>query len=337
VASHRFSRAIPTMLTVAALALTMSSPAPATAQPNPPTTEADARKQYEELGAQAAKLNEEVLRAEEDLAARRTEAADAKAAAAQARAAEQQLRAEVDLISSASFQGARLNRLSALLTADSAQHFLEQMSALDILSIQNKAAMDQLAATLAQATEAERTATDAEAAAASLTTELQQRKQALDGQIKLVQEALNRLSRSERAKLSEATDKGSYLGPPGAANDALQAALSRRGKPYLWGATGPDSFDCSGLTSWAYRQAGITIPRTSRSQFGAGRPVPLNALVPGDLLFYDDGTGNPSAIHHVGMYVGDGKMVDAPTAGQVVDVRPIKGDGHLMGARRIAG
>jgi peptidoglycan DL-endopeptidase CwlO len=65
--------------------------------------------------------------------------------------------------------------------------------------------------------------------------------------------------------------------------------------------------------------------------------VPLDRLVPGDLLFYDDGTGNAASIHHVAMYVGDGKMVDAPTEGQLVDVRPQRGDGHLLGARRIAG
>jgi cell wall-associated NlpC family hydrolase len=65
--------------------------------------------------------------------------------------------------------------------------------------------------------------------------------------------------------------------------------------------------------------------------------VAKDALQPGDLLFYDDGSGNPAAIHHVGMYVGDGRMVDAPTEGKLVDVRPIRSDGHYIGARRIVG
>jgi cell wall-associated NlpC family hydrolase len=69
------------------------------------------------------------------------------------------------------------------------------------------------------------------------------------------------------------------------------------------------------MTGWAYRRAGVTLPRTSRLQYGAGKAVPLNASLPGDLLFYDDGTGNPGAIYPVGMYVGGGKMVDAPTGG----------------------
>jgi peptidoglycan DL-endopeptidase CwlO len=72
-------------------------------------------------------------------------------------------------------------------------------------------------------------------------------------------------------------------------------------------------------------------------QYKVGRAVSANELQAGDLLFYDDGTGNPERIHHVGMYVGDGKMVDAPTEGQLVDVRAMRGDGHFIGARRIAG
>jgi cell wall-associated NlpC family hydrolase len=106
---------------------------------------------------------------------------------------------------------------------------------------------------------------------------------------------------------------------------------------YGWGATGPNEFDCCGLTSWAYRQSAVFIPRTSRDQFGAGTPVDRADLRPGDLIFFDDGSGDASAIHHVGMYVGDGKMVDAPTEGQVVFVRSAEGDGHYIGARRRAG
>lgn len=80
-----------------------------------------------------------------------------------------------------------------------------------------------------------------------------------------------------------------------------------------------------------------TPARSGKQQYGDGTPVVQSDLRPGGLVFYDDGSGDPGAIHHVGMYVGDGKMVDAPTEGQVVNVRSIEGDGHYIGARRIVG
>jgi cell wall-associated NlpC family hydrolase len=204
--------------------------------------------------------------------------------------------------------------------------------------------MDGLAATVDKSDDARRRAEDAQRraqeatdAAARLTDEVGARKADLDKRIAEVKPALDRLSAADRADLGGVKDNGVYLGPPGAANDALQAALSKRGSEYEWAAAGPGEFDCSGLTMWAYNQAGIKLPHSSRSQFTLGRAVSINDLQPGDLVFYDDGTGNPSRIHHVGMFVGDGKMVDAPQEGRLVDVRSIKGDGHYIGARRIVG
>jgi cell wall-associated NlpC family hydrolase len=106
-----------------------------------------------------------------------------------------------------------------------------------------------------------------------------------------------------------------------AARKAVEVALAQLGSPYVWGAEGPATFDCSGLTSFAYAAAGVTIPRVSRSQFAAYaslRPVDPLHLVPGDLVFFADNPGNPSTIHHVGMYIGRGLMVEAPHTGAVV-------------------
>jgi peptidoglycan DL-endopeptidase CwlO len=110
-----------------------------------------------------------------------------------------------------------------------------------------------------------------------------------------------------------------------AARRAVAVALPQLGSPYVWGANGPRSFDCSGLTSFAYAAAGITIPRVSRAQFAAyaGRPVDPLHLVPGDLVFFADTPGKPATIHHVGMYVGRGLMVEAPHTGAVVRTAPI--------------
>ena len=106
-----------------------------------------------------------------------------------------------------------------------------------------------------------------------------------------------------------------------AAAKAVAVALAQLGSPYVWGAEGPSTFDCSGLTSFAYAAAGVTIPRVSRAQFAAYagmRPVDSLHLVPGDLVFFADNPSNPSTIHHVGMYIGRGLMVEAPYTGAVV-------------------
>jgi peptidoglycan DL-endopeptidase CwlO len=308
-------------------------------------------RQYNELAEQAGKANEDLLQAQGNLKARQDELAKAHAdlvgaqqAEEQARASTAQFRDRVDELVSAAFQGARLNQLSAMLVADNPQQFLDQMTALDLLAADHKQATDGLAGALSQAEvsreqaeAARQRAQQATDAAAKVAQEVQQRKRDLETQINQVRQALNRLSGAERSALRRVNDDGDYIGPPGAANDALQAALSRRGSEYQWGAAGPSEFDCSGLTMWAYARAGISLPHSSREQYKLGKPVSQSELQPGDLLFYDDGTGNPARIHHVGMYVGDGKMVDAPTEGQLVDVRSMRGDGHYIGARRIAG
>jgi hypothetical protein len=99
--------------------------------------------------------------------------------------------------------------------------------------------------------------------------------------------------------------------PRSAAAAAVRYALDQLGKPYRWGGSGPSSYDCSGLTSMAYRAAGVSIPRVSRWQYRRGRHVPVKALSAGDLVFYAKDTARPATIGHVGMYLGWGRMVEA--------------------------
>ena len=121
--------------------------------------------------------------------------------------------------------------------------------------------------------------------------------------------------------------------PTAAAAAAIHEALAHLGQPYVWGATGPDSFDCSGLTQTAYRAAGIALPRVASDQWYAGPPVPLGDLQPGDLLFWASDPTNPASIHHVAMYLGNGQMVAAPHSGAFVRVQPVYLDG-FFGANR---
>ena len=116
----------------------------------------------------------------------------------------------------------------------------------------------------------------------------------------------------------EFTPTGPLPAPLPTTSIALAWAFSELGKPYEWGATGPDTFDCSGLTQYSWHQAGVDIPRVAADQDSWSIPVPLSQLLPGDLVFY-----GKSDIHHVGIYIGDGLMINAPHTGDVVRVSSI--------------
>jgi peptidoglycan DL-endopeptidase CwlO len=114
---------------------------------------------------------------------------------------------------------------------------------------------------------------------------------------------------------------------------AVRTALGEVGKPYRWGATGPATFDCSGLTRFAYAHAGLTLPRISRQQWSAGRHVQVDGLRPGDLVFFAHDPADPATIHHVGMYVGQGLMVHAPHTGALVRVDAVRPSGYAGATR----
>jgi peptidoglycan DL-endopeptidase CwlO len=118
--------------------------------------------------------------------------------------------------------------------------------------------------------------------------------------------------------------------PEGVTRTAIEFALGEVGKPYVWGATGPHTYDCSGLMLRAFQAAGINLPRVSRQQFYAGGHVPVEQAQPGDLLFYATDPSDPSTIHHVVLYLGNGQMVEAPYTGERVRVRPVPWNYHEL-------
>ncbi|MCM1970264.1 MULTISPECIES: C40 family peptidase [Streptomyces] len=182
--------------------------------------------------------------------------------------------------------------------------------------------------------------------------ELQQHKKTITGKLGEANRLLSRLSAEERAQLDDstgarATRSGSGeragLTAPGAATapgsataeapnsraaQAVAYAYQKLGSPYVWGATGPNAFDCSGLTQAAYRAAGVSLPRTTYAQIGAGRRVSRSELLPGDLVFFYSG------ISHVGIYVGNGQMIHAPNPSAPVRVAPIT-EMPFAGATRV--
>jgi cell wall-associated NlpC family hydrolase len=134
-------------------------------------------------------------------------------------------------------------------------------------------------------------------------------------------------------------DCAAISAPTPAALTAINYACGQRGLPYVWGGNGLEGgdagFDCSGLTRTSYGAAGVPLPRTSREQYAAGPRVPAGSpLLPGDLVFY----ATAGRVHHVGLYIGGGNMIDAPDFGQAVKVEPYRrpGDGYV-GATRPTG
>ncbi|HVX70868.1 MAG TPA: C40 family peptidase [Mycobacteriales bacterium] len=117
-------------------------------------------------------------------------------------------------------------------------------------------------------------------------------------------------------------DEGEFLTRDQIAN-FLNAAKSRIGLPYVWGAAGPAAFDCSGLVQWAFRYAGVSMPRVSEEQWFTGPRVPYSDARPGDLLFWHYDPKDPSDIDHVAIYVGNGMMIAAPHTGDFVKYEPV--------------
>jgi peptidoglycan DL-endopeptidase CwlO len=318
--------------------------APAAAQPPPPDNAEDAAAQLEQVNREAEALTEEWHAATDTLEARRSELATLEAAVEPARAAaeaakvsEEQFREQVDAVAMSTFESGNLDQFNALLASGSPQEFLDQMSALETIAADYREALDQLVAVVDQTARAQLEADAAVAraqAAADEATRAEQdvaaRKREAEIRIDEAERLLERLTPQQRRQRNGPIEAGP-IGPiigSGAGVEAVRAAQTQLGKPYKWGATGPGSYDCSGLTSWAFKQAGVTLPRSSREQARVGRAVSYNDLRPGDLVF------SYQPISHVAIYVGDGKVINAPQTGDVVKYSRLNAD-NFTTARRL--
>jgi peptidoglycan DL-endopeptidase CwlO len=270
--------------------------------------------QYDSLKIQLGHANSEVKIA--DQAAARAEAAMAGSQKAVAQ------------LAAMGYMNGGMDPTLQMLTSGNPDLFLSQASTVQQLN--DEAGMrlstlqrEQLAAERAQTTAKEEIAT---------ADELQSQ---INGKVKTIHAKLDVLNSSAMSQAMAVFSKtGSYpdIVLPEATNvgtTALRAALTQRGKPYVWGAAGPDSYDCSGLVMWAFAQEGISLPHYTGDQWNSGMHVSRADLEPGDLVFFF------ADISHVGLYIGNGLMVDAPSTGQVVQVQPVFWDSYV-GAVRIA-
>lgn len=293
-----------------------------------------------ELGHESATTNEQLLQAEDRLTAARDEqrrTADQvvidEAAVADAAARIDGMRPEIDRIVAANYQGARTNRLFAVMVSDSPQQLLDQMSVLDVVSHRVTSQLAAFAQASSDAKAArERSLASADAArlaaegAQHSADELQGKQDQLHSEIAEVIAAYAQLTGDQQAAYAgtlvpPGVDVNAILAElmPGANTSVLQAALTQLGKPYVWGATGPDSFDCSGLVQWAYARVGKQVPRTSGAQAAGGVPVSRENLQPGDIVVFYPGQS------HVGIYAGNGNIVHASTFGVPVKVESMDG------------
>jgi cell wall-associated NlpC family hydrolase len=287
-----------------------------------------------DLVAQATQLSNEVdsLGQQYDglkiqLAHANSEVKIAKQASARAEAAMAGSQKAVGQLAAMGYMNGGMDPTLQMLTSGNPNLFLSQAST--VQQLDDEAGMrlstlqrEQLAAERAQTTAKEEIDT------------ANRLKSQINGKVKSINTKLDVLHSSAMSQAMTVFSKtGSYpdLVLPEATNvgtTALRAALTQRGKPYVWGAAGPDSYDCSGLVEWAFAQEGISLPHYTGSQWNSGMHVSRNDLEPGDLVFFF------ADISHVGIYIGNGLMVDAPSTGQDVQVQPIF-DAYV-GAVRIA-
>ncbi|HEY0168990.1 MAG TPA: NlpC/P60 family protein [Jatrophihabitans sp.] len=342
----------------------MTAPLAAQAVPHPqapaPKTTAQVNAKLHDLAKSSEKLAEQLNQAHIDVRTAQRAAAQATrtAAAAQAQARTAQRLLATSLASQ--YKAASFSRTAALLASSSTDGYLQTIQSMNLLT-QHQSAVS-LTATKAIAT-SNAAAARAKAAVATAVEKralIAKRQAELNQQVRKYKSLLATLTAAERAKyynpvpqpsaavvaqvVTRAVTQAAPLAaaapapqtapaPARSASRGAGAAISEAraqlGKPYQWGGSGPGSFDCSGLTAWAWRAGGVSLPHNAAAQQGSGTPVGRSDLQPGDLVFF----GSPA--YHVGLYVGDGMMIHAPTTGDVVKMSSLSYMSEYSGAVRV--
>jgi cell wall-associated NlpC family hydrolase len=316
--------------------------APASAQP---TTVAGLLAHYYDLSAQAELVNEELLTVQEQLTTQQQAAAAATQAANDAKVNADKLRdradaaQDVDRVADMLSSRSDLDALSALATSTSPDDLVGKLEAVSLVAHltsgprQGDAALEAAEDAETKAVGAAKQATDLEAQVTASANEVQQRRSTLDTQITEVRQALDNLTPEQRELLDsiEDYDSGDVVIPNDNSGAVLRFLVAQLGKPYLWGAVGPDSYDCSGLVQTAFRNAGVRLPRVSRQQATVGRKIPRSAVQAGDLIFFYE------PVHHVAIAIDGTRAIHAPSFGQDVKIGNIDNIGPITVIRRVMG
>jgi len=320
-----------------ALVIALATPALVGADPQP--TLAEVQSQVDVLHGQAEQATERYNAATEQLTEVQRRLASAQADVDRQRAKVAELTKSMGGFAAASYRTGGMDPTMQVFLAEDPAEFLSQASVVDAYASQQASALRTVAVERQRLAEQQATAGEEQAQLEALEAELATQKKDFESKLAKAERLLKRLTAEDRARLDReraaneqtsrdaARDALPTVPASGRGAIALRFALAQVGEPYSFGGTGPSSWDCSGLTMMAWREAGVSIPRTSASQIGAGSRVSKADLQPGDLVFYY------SPISHVAIYIGNGQIVHATHPGDVVSVDPL-GSMPYSGASR---
>ncbi|GAA3137932.1 C40 family peptidase [Streptomyces rameus] len=341
-ASHRRpkqpSRTRVTVLTTAAAAAVALSANAANAAPSEKPGKDEVKAKVDKLYEQAEQATEKYNGAKEKQQKLQKEISTIQDNVARGQEELNKLRDGLGSLATAQYRSGGIDASVQLFLSSNPDDYLDKASTLDQLSGQQVDALKKIQDKQRELAQERAEATEKLKDLSATRTELGNKKQEVQGKLAEAQKLLNTLTAKEKQQLAEQQQRANRsstervdLGdtPPasGRASAAFSAAQSQIGKPYVYGATGPSSFDCSGLTSWAYAQAGVSIPRTSEAQANIGTRVGMSDLKVGDLVFfYGD-------LHHVGLYAGNGQVLHAPHTGAVVRYEAIGNMPFQFGVR----
>lgn len=311
-------------LTFAGLTL-LCTPA---AQAAPAPTISDVTSKVKKLRQEVSAAGEDYVEAQEKLKSTKVRLAASKKKQAQQEKQVAAVRRQLGQLAADSYRQGELGTLELLLS-DDPDSLLARSGYVQSLSDQQNAVLAQLAQAQKNLKETQRSIKQQRSEAEAQRTKMRKARNTARKQLAAAEAQLAQLEAAERARVEAAVDgdtvsasSASCAGtavdaPSDAAATAIEFACDQLGDAYVWAAAGPDTWDCSGLTMMAYAEAGITLPHSSRLQATYGTSVSISALEPGDLVFFY------SPISHVGIYLGDDTMVDAPSSGDVVKVQTL--------------
>ena len=300
-------------LLIAVGSLGLHAATPAAAEPNIDTV----KQRVERLYAQAEKASERYNAAKEQLKASQVRLKALNADLSRQRRVVDDMRGEVATMVVEQYQGESLSTASQVVFSSDAQSFLDNLNAISSYNSQRGQVVREYGVQLKQLKLRKSAADDQVAALTKTRTVLKDEKARIDDRAAKAKALLSKLKEKQRlALMSHPTVSAAPAVPSagGRGGAAVRYAMAQVGDAYVWGATGPSAYDCSGLTMMAWAQAGVGLPHSSSAQQGSGRRVAESDLQPGDLVFYY------SPVHHVGMYIGNGMIVHAanPSAGVTV-------------------
>ncbi|KMS69866.1 hypothetical protein ACM01_33465 [Streptomyces viridochromogenes] len=341
-ASHRRpkqpSRARVTVLTTAAAAAVAISSQAANAAPSEKPSKDEVKAKVDKLYEEAEQATEKYNGAKEKQEKLQKEISTIQDNVARGQEELNELRDSMGLAAAAQYRTGSIDSSVQLFLSSDPDDYLDKASTMDQLSAQQVDSLKKIQGKQRELSQQRAEASDKLKDLASTRTELGKKKKQVQAKLAEAQKLLNTLTAAEKAALAaeeqrasrsaaDRVDLGNVGSASGRAQAAFQAAQTQIGKPYVYGATGTASYDCSGLTSWAYAQAGVSIPRTSQAQASYGRHLSMGELKVGDLvIFYDD-------LHHVGLYAGNGQVLHAPRSGTVVRYESINNMPFMFGVR----